>query len=562
MRAPERLAIGRLLGWVAAITTTAVVPWGSYDPINVPKLAVMSAGGFMALAFVVSQWRLFRGKTFRTPLIIASIFVFDLILVLIFAGVNFNQEFFGTNGRATGFVAYVALTGLFLIGVVASSRSILKRHSWFLIGSGALSTVYGVMQANGLEPANWVSGYSPVIGFVGNPDFQSSFVAFSAVMAMTMLANKEMKPLFKAGLIAYIAVVIYVIKETKAQQGYLVLLGGSAVIALIYVYKSKAKAFTLPLMGAGFVGLVLVVMGSLNSGPLASILHKASVVYRGDYWRAGWKMTLDHPFLGVGLDSYGDWYRRSRTLEATLRRGPDVTSNAAHNVLLDFSSNGGFPLLIIYLALMALVVRAAFRVIQRSSNFEPVFTGLFAVWIAYQAQSVISLNQLGLAVWGWIISGLIIGYEINGRNEIEDVKIRKLSKNDRTALVLADQKVLPITSVALFIGLLIGLLVGLPPLIASSKFKSALESGDKTVITNAVNIFPQDVARTNQIAYIFQQNKLEAEVLGIITTAVKNYPDSYDAWKLLASLSNATSVQVSEAKAQMKRLDPHNPDLK
>ena len=562
MRAPERLAIGHLLGWVGAVTTIAVDPWGACDPINVPKLALISAGGFMALAFVVSQWKLFKGQAFRVPLIIVMFFVIDLLLVLEFAGGNFNQEFFGANGRSTGFVAYVALTGLLLVGVVASSGSGLNRLSWFLIGSGVVSTVYGVMQANGLEPANWVSSYSPVIGFVGNPDFQSSFVAFSAVMAVAMLANKAMKPLFKTGLITYIAVVIYVIKETKAQQGYLVLLGGSAVIALIYVYKSKAKALTLPLMGAGFVGLVVVAMGSLNAGPLASILHKASVVYRGDYWRAGWKMTLDHPFLGVGLDSYGDWYRRSRTLEATLRRGPDVTSNAAHNVLLDFSSNGGFPLLIIYLALMALVVRAAFRVIQRSSNFEPIFTGLFAVWIAYQTQSVISLNQLGLAVWGWIISGLIIGYEINGRNEIDDVKARKPSKNDRTASVMADQKVLPITSLALFIGLLIGLLVGLSPLIASSKFKSALESGDKTVIANAVNIFPQDVTRTNQIAYIFQQNKLEAEALGIVTTAVVKYPDSYDAWKLLASLSNATPAQVLEAKAQMKRLDPHNPDLK
>jgi hypothetical protein len=85
--------------------------------------------------------------------------------------------------------------------------------------------------------------------------------------------------------------------------------------------------------------------------------------------------------------------------------------------LLDFSSNGGFPLVLIYLTLMVLVVISAVKLLKRSNGFDPAVAGLIAVWIAYQAQSIISLNQLGLAVWGWIISGLIIGYEINTRPE-------------------------------------------------------------------------------------------------------------------------------------------------
>ena len=81
-------------------------------------------------------------------------------------------------------------------------------------------------------------------------------------------------------------------------------------------------------------------------------------------------------------------------------------------------------------------------------------------------------------------------------------------------------------------------------------------------LENAAKIFPQDVFRAGQIAYIFQQNKLEDEALSIITASVENYPDSYESWRLLASLSNASPAQIAEAKAQMKRLDPHNPELK
>ena len=559
-RAEENRVIGRILGWVAAMATVIVTPWFAIDPINVPKLAVISAGGFMCFAYLVIQRKHVLDLRFRTPLIVIALFLVDLFLVLIFAGSNFNQEFFGTYGRATGFVAYVALTGLLAAGVVYGSQSNLVRVSWFLLGTGLLSALYGVIQALGADPIKWVNGYSPVIGFLGNPDFQSSFVAFSAVMAVAMVLSKELSRVQKSGLLVFMAVAIYVIKQTQAQQGFLVLLGGIGVIALIYMYKSKAKILTIPLLSGGVIGLVLVVMGSLNSGPLASVLHKASVIYRGDYWRAGWEMTTSHPIFGVGLDSYGDWYRRARTLAATVRRGPDVTSNAAHNVLLDFSSNGGFPLLIIYLVLVALVIRAAMRVIRRGAQFEPVFTGLFAVWIAYQAQSIISLNQLGLAVWGWIISGLIIGYEISGQTFTqEEVQPHKKA---RIAPRSNQSSTEPRELMALFSGFLVGLLFGLPPLIASSHFKSALESGDKKVITNAVTTFPQDASLTIQIAYLFHQNKLDAEALSILSTAAKKYPDTYDVWKIIAALENASPAQVEQAKAQLKRLDPHNAELK
>jgi O-antigen ligase len=562
MRAPEQAAVGRLLGWVALVTTVAVTPLTTLDPINLPKLAVISAGGFMSLFFIASNWKSIFRSEYKAPALLALIFVLDLILVLFLAGSNFNQEIFGANGRSTGFVAYLSLAGLLLAGLISGTQYTLNRFSWLLLGAGLLSIIYGLLQSVGADPANWVSPYSPVIGFLGNPDFQSAFMGFSGVMAFAMMLNSGISKTFRIVLLGFLATSLYVIKETQAQQGFLVLLGGIAVTGLIWVYKSRLKALTLPLVGMGFFGAVLIVLGSLNVGPLASLLHKASVIYRGDYWRAAWKMTMDHPFFGVGLDSYGDWYRRSRTIEATVRRGPEVTSNAAHNVLLDFSSNGGFLLLLIYLALMALVARAAFKVIRRAPSFNPVFTGLFAVWVAYQAQSIISLNQLGLAVWGWIISGLIIGYEINSRKEAGEVKVEKGPGKDKSKKAISGQTVLPSTVITLFVGLLIGLIIGLIPFTASAKYKSALESSDKVKIQAAAYLKPLDVTRMLQVSVTLRDNKFEVDALSIIEDALIQYPDSYDAWKVLASLTTASPAQITEAKAQMERLDPHNPNLK
>jgi O-antigen ligase len=559
MRTPESLAIGRLLGWTALLATVMVMPWAAYDPINVPKLAVISVGGFMALGALLANRAEFMKKQYRLVLIFGVAFIVDLTIVLVVSGTNFYQEFFGTFGRATGYVAYVALASLLMVAAVTASSFALKRFMWSLLAAGLISIVYGIVQALKLDPINWVNQYTPVIGFLGNPNFQSSFVGFSGVIAFAVLISKELAPLMRGGYFVYLLAAAYVIKETASQQGFLVLVGGIGVVLFIWISKSKFKVLTIPSLVAGFIGVVLVTLGSLNSGPLASVLYKASVTYRGDYWRAGWKMSMEHPLFGVGLDSYGDWYRRARTVEATLRRGPDVVSNAAHNVLLDLSSNGGFPLLIIYLFMMVLVVAAAIKVVKRTAGFDPVFAGLVAVWIAYQAQSIISLNQLGLAVWGWIISGLIIGYEINTR-EVEVAQ--KQGPKGKSASAMATQKVLPATAVGIFVGLLVGLALGVPTLNTATKYKTGLESGDAITVQKIASIWPQDASRSAQIALILKENNLSNQALAVALDGGGKFPDSYDVWKVLASLPNAPAADIAAAKAQMKRLDPNNPDLK
>jgi O-antigen ligase len=562
MNKSEAMAVGRLLSWTAVLATLAVTPWASYDPINVPKLAVITIGGFMALGALVVNRKSFLDPKYRLIQIFGLAFILDLILFLFVSGTNTAQEFYGTFGRATGLVAYASLCLLLMTAVVAASGSIIARFIWILLGTGGFSIAYGVIQALGGDPIKWVNQYSPVIGFLGNPNFQSSFVGLSGVLAVSMLLAGSVKLITRSGYITYLLLVLYVIKETHSQQGFLVFVGGTAVVVLIWISKSKFKVLTISSVIAGAIGFVLVTLGSLNSGPLAGLLYKESVTYRGDYWRAGWKMTVQHPFFGVGLDSYGDWYRRARNVAATVRRGPDITSNSAHNVVIDFSANGGFPLAAIYLFMMALVIVASVRLIKRSKSYDPVVTGLIALWIAYKAQSIISLNQLGLAVWGWIISGLIIGHEINSRSEEVDDPAKVFRNKGKSADDSILSKIAPKTLVGMFIGLLVGLLVGLPPLVASSKFKSALDSANAQTIQDSANIWPYDQDRAFRVAAVLANNNLNAEALKVLVQNVKRFPDHYYSWSLISTLKDVPEPQRAEAFAQMKRLDPLNPNLK
>jgi O-antigen ligase len=555
MREKAEAVLGKVLVWALVAVTLLVTPLWSLDPINPIKMLAVSSIGFMGLGvLLVNQKALALGR-FKVPLILISGFMTWQLIVFLVSGGEKLQQLFGTTGRNTGLITYLAFSILFVVSMATSNAGFLNRFLLVSLVVGVASLGYGLVQALGGDPFDWVNPYSPVFGFLGNPNFQSSLLGILGSIVFAQLLSSSVKLQIKGAYLAYLLVTVFVIRETDSQQGFLVLLIGSVIALGVYV-NQRSKALGYSYLGLASIGFVAVLVGTLNKGPLASLLYKDSVTYRGDYWRAGWKMTVDNPIFGVGLDSYGDWYRRSRTIEATLRRGPDVTSNAAHNVFLDISAYGGFPLVLIYIALMILVIVSAVKVIKRSQSFNAGFVGLVAGWVAFQAQSIISINQIGLALWGWVLSGLIIGYEFNTRNR-EAAPEKKTGKNAAKPVQSSAGSVLGI-----FVGLVVGVLVGMPPYLASAQYKSALETGDPTVIQQAAYTWPQDAQRMIQVSLALNDNKLEAQGLQVALDATENFPDDYGVWGALSLMKSATEEQKAQALAQMKRLDPLNPNLK
>jgi hypothetical protein len=309
------------------------------------------------------------------------------------------------------------------------------------------------------------------------------------------------------------------------------------------------------------IGFFAVLLGTLNKGFFAKYLYQESVTFRGDYWRAGQNMTLDNPIFGVGLDNYGSWYRKARTLEATLRRGPDVVSNAAHNVFLDFSSNGGLPLLLIYLALVFFVLRAIVRIIKLEPTFNPLIFGLVGAWIAYMAQSIISLNQLGLAIWGWIISGLIVGYAIH-LSILQTTDALSPGKSKGRVARLNSRSKLPQKSITLTIlaGLL-GIAIISPALITSSKVKDAFETTSAEQIFDSAFLWPRSSAVQAQVALVLSENKLDELALKVLNQGILDAPDNFLMWRILSSVKSISPERLDEANKKMKTLDPNNPNL-
>jgi hypothetical protein len=256
------------------------------------------------------------------------------------------------------------------------------------------------------------------------------------------------------------------------------------------------------------------------------------------------------------MDGFGDWYRRSRSSEVA-KFNSGIVADTAHNVPLDIGSSGGFPLLVLYLAILGLAFYSITKVVKRKGEFDVYFAAIVAAWVAYQAQSLISINQLGLGVWGWSLTGLLIGYEINTRNSIL-VKDQKITQKVKVVSEKLSAGALVIT----FVISGIGLAIALPPYMAANKFYRALQSGDANIIQPAAYLQPYDRARFTFVAQILQDNKFEDRSITVLRDASRIYPDTFEIWKRWSTITKASPTDLARAKAEMKRLDPNNPDIK
>jgi O-antigen ligase len=536
----------RMLIWTLVITTLGVTPFYSYDPINVLRASTLLVFGSISLGVLITNFKILLSKEIRTVLILSVLF----LLWIVFASVNSNMGItdilFGVTGRNTGLLTYLSLIILMVFAVIVKNNTSNLNLIFTLLFCGLISALYGLIQSFGLDPFEWISPYSPVFGFFGNPNFQASFMGISATAALAYCLQKNKWDLWRTIWLLYIPLSLCVVYLSKSQQGYLVFAAGASLVIYLWIKSSDKLSNLKPVyLIICFIGVISVLLDILQKSPWQSVLYKPSVTFRGDFWRAGWRITQDNPFFGVGLDGYRDSYRLYRD-QITAQRNPTAMVDSAHNVFLDISSGGGFPLLIIYCGLILLVIFSIVRVVRREKGFNYSFAGIAGAWVAYLAQSVISINQIGLAVWGWVLSGVIIGYEIRTRN---------IEPNTDVIKPVMERAVV-------YLGVITGLVVSQPLVIADGQFRSTVKTGDVIKIEQNLENWPQSVIRMNVAAQIFIDGGFADRALVISQKAVKLNPRNFEAWEKIYLNPDADENSKKQALLMMRELDPFNPNIK
>jgi O-antigen ligase len=526
------------------IVTLFVTPLSSYDPINIPRLSALIILGFISTLTLVNRNFLRKDKNYKTIFSISSILVLWIVITSIFNNINLSETFYGVTGRQTGILAYFLFVIFMLVNVISSGRKLNSSLLMTLIVAGYINGIYGLFQSVNADPFDWINPYSPVFGLFGNPNFHASFMGITATAAFSLLLKQHGQTKYRLIYGFFIPLALLNIYQSKSQQGFLVMLVGISVVIFLRLRSSNYKRIKFTYIVIWLIGALAVILDILQKTPWKSILYKESVSYRGDFWRAGWQMTLDNPIFGVGLDGYRDNFRFYRDQVAT-DRNPNAMVDSAHNVFIDISSGGGFPLLIAYIVILLLALISAVKVIKRSNAYDPIFTGIFGSWIAYLAQSLISINQIALAIWGWAFTGAIIGYEI-------------ITRDDKQESALKDKT---IGWLGVLSGVVIGAALALPLFVSDSQFRSTVKSGGVIQIQQSVEKWPQSVIRMTLAAKIFREGGFAGQALEISTKATNLFPNNFEAWQELYANPKASEKLKLEALQTMKKLDPLNPNL-
>ena len=537
------------------LTTVIVSPTFNYDPINLVKVMILTIGTFFAIGIILANRGLYNLNSKRLIPIYA--FGISIVIPLFFAEAPLNQQLWGIFGRNTG--ALTLLTSSLLIfasALVIDSKSLARLvRTIFLLNAFLVS--YCLVQIAGLDPVPW-SQYAP-FATLGNVNFLSAILGmFSVVLFVHVVYSSELV-VTKLIFTIVMAINIFVMLKTDSIQGPIIFLVGGSFAVLSFAW-SKRRRITLTL-----TLLILLpvstggIFGLLNQGPLSSIVYQSSNVFRADYMSAAWK-TFESNFLtGVGHDSFDGWYRTERGFISAFRTSPLRTTNSAHNIYLDMAANGGIFLFASYLGIVFITLFLALNHIKKSKKLDVSYVSILGAWIAFIVQSAISINQIGVSVWGWIFTGVVLGLSVGETNDSDSPKNIFGSDRFKNQRVIKNKaRMLSAKSITFaLVFALIGLLATLPPLLADSRYKTAMTARNLDELIRVAEMPGVTAFHLSTMIDLARRNNLEPPAIELSTKLISNFPREFFGWNVRMTFTTLADDLRREAYLRAKEIDPH-----
>jgi len=547
----------------------------SFDPFNTPKLVALLIIASLTINYLFKHWQISFVKKVNVDLFFILLLSFFLLSGMI--SVIFSESLFvaliGDTQRRNGFLAYLALSLVALTVSKLISFNNSKNLFKISILTGVVFSSYGMIQMSGRDFVSWNNPYNSVIATVGNPNFASALMAIFSILAISVLFIKNFSSKFKLLAIVCVVMSITAIVSSDSRQGLVSLVFAMAFFLSIYLYSIERKLGWIVISLSVFSS-TLAIAGMLQKGPLASLLYKPSISVRGFYWDAAVEMFKNYPLTGVGFDHYGYYFKELRSIEYPLRYGFDLTSTNAHNTFLQMFSTGGLSLGLSYLLLMISTLIVGLKLVKDSDSNQRILSlGLLSAWIAFQAQSVISIDNIGIGVWGWLLTGAIFG--LASSKELQ----KKMTEPSRSSKISKKQiSVLPflISAVVLIPALILSVILmriesntsmssnALNNYAGQTDKNSAISQKLLRLIKQHSNyVLESKVADPNykiQIAYNLFNSGEQKESIRVVNELVENNPRNLYALDAVALLSREINDPTAEIQARksISRLDPWN----
>lgn len=397
--------------WIATIVLAFWTP--ALDVFNFPKQMILVSGALSLLPIYLNS--VLVNKQIKIDVFDAILLtLIFLVIVSSFSnGIWRSEVFWGSYSRANGTITLISFA---LVALIIGRISFATIADKFFTAVGLLLlilVIYGIIQATGRDPIPWTNPYNPIILTVGNPNFASSLLAIFSILnvqnVFKSLKNEKKFLAFSLSLLTSIGIALSI--ATKSIQGVVMILAAVFLALCLYILSTSLSARFKVVFTSILFGMTCIpILGILGVGPLGEQLYQRTLQVRFHYWAVALKIMRDYPILGVGPDQYGEYYLRYRSKEFVDIYGPSLFTNNAHNSVLQWGVSIGIIGMALLLILYILLFYRYFRMIRKSTNFtfnlqkQVVLIAL----IVFLSQSLISIEQIGIGLIGWLLLGLSI----------------------------------------------------------------------------------------------------------------------------------------------------------
>lgn len=525
--------------------TLAISPWVNKDSMIIPKLFLLFiCASYLLPKIVFSIPYVLQFNKIKLLLVISGLISIQIAAVAIMSNAPFEQQLFGRTGRGLGIITAISLLLVTLASAIFINREKIKLLLNGLVISCLISSVYSIFQSFGIDFLKWDSKTNGVIGTLGNPNFQSSFAALALIPTAVLFWNIRYKYISS---IFFSGVLVWVIFRTQSTQGFV----SAAVAVLMFtitISYQRYKPISYILFIVLFFSGVIAILGMLNRGPLNSYLYKVSVQSRGDFWRSAFATANDHPFFGVGIDSFGDSYLKYRDQIAISHPWAEYADNA-HNFFLEYAATAGYPMVILQIALIALTLFSYIQMHRKIENFDISLLALFTSWLVFQLQSFISPGNLSMMMWNSILTGTLIGVGVITTSNIEE-------------LVPVKKQVVVKTRIYSFGFAIAAFLIMYPLYNTDHQQLIAMNTGNGELAISTAKQYPESVLRYSIITRELLNSNLPIQALDLARSAVKFNPNSASLWALIVINPTAPLEEREAAKVKILKLDPLNKEVR
>jgi len=410
--------------WAIPLTILVVVPTRFVDPINLPKLLVLFASSFTATAlfFLLREFRLTKSKLKQTRLYFVLYIAIALGMLIsgLLGSDNRVRIFFGAPGRNNGLLYYFSVILIALIILSAPVKRLQIGYlNKILSATSLLLAAYCLLQVLNLDPVLWTNPYNRVIGTLGNPNFSSAALAtfsiFWAHQALRSFDSPAQKRYLLVAPAVFMAVLVW---ATEALQGIIIIAVGLCTLTYVALRERfAAKAIPwIALLGGG-VSLLFLFSSFIGLGPLGDSLEQYTLKLRAAYASIGFKAMIESPIYGVGVDNYNSAFRLYRSQGFVNQYGVGLNVDNAHSTPAQIGATFGLFVFIVYMILHILILFRALKIINSRESSTYFLKNVAIIWILIFAQSLLSIELIGLGVMNWILGAVLLSAEHEPDNE-------------------------------------------------------------------------------------------------------------------------------------------------